>query len=251
MKIGKWSLSACAAMALAVSGCVADKREEIVIDKAALQADLEVVSQARMLFGHQSVGRDLLAGLQELAVDAGVALRVEEIDGLPSDEGPGLFHSNIGENGDPDSKCEVFASLLTRRERPAYDMAMMKFCYVDLGRETTIEAAALLDRYARLVDQLREQRPDVGIMHISLPLRADPPGKKTFVKRLLGRPTEEDADNVLRNAFNDGLRKRFAGEAFFDLAAVESTLPDGTRSSFSRDGRTIHTLTQEYTTAGT
>jgi lysophospholipase L1-like esterase len=108
----------------------------------------------------------------------------------------------------------------------------------------------MLDRYARMVQELREHRPDVQLVHATVPLRADPPGWKTTVKRLIGRATDEDGANVLRNQFNAGLRQRFAREPIFDLAAAESTLADGSRSSFTQDGRTIYTLEPRYTTDG-
>ncbi len=216
---------------------------------AAVATDLRVLAQARVLLGHQSVGRNILAGVQSLAQQAGVSVRIEEI-GATADIQPGLFHSAIGRNGDPAGKCEAFAALLDRPERPQYDVAMMKFCYVDFERGTTADVEQMLERYTRMVQRLREQRPDIRLVHVTVPLRSDPPGWKTTVKRLLGRATDEDGANVLRNEFNAGLRQRFAGEAIFDLAAAESTLPDGSRSSFTQDGRTMYTLARRYTTDG-
>jgi hypothetical protein len=226
------------------------RQEETTLDPAAIKADLEVVAGARILLGHQSVGRDVLAGVSSLARDNGVPLRIQPIDGLPPDGEPGLFHTHIGKNGDPDSKCELFEQLLVNPQRPAYDVAMMKLCYVDLGRGLPYEAAGLLDRYSKVVAELKSKRPDVQLVHISMPLRADPPGRKAKVQRMLTLATSEDADNELRNAYNEGLRKRFANEPIFDLASVESTRPDGTRSSFEKNGQAIFTLAAEYTTDG-
>jgi hypothetical protein len=220
-----------------------------MVNMSAVKADLQAVSKARILLGHQSVGRNILIGLEALAAEVGVPLRIESINGVPPDSAPGLFHSEIGVNGDPAGKCEIFSSLLNRPERPLYDLAMMKFCYVDLQQGTPLDAAAMLDRYSALVDAIKRQRPDIRLVHITLPLRADPPGKKQMLMRLLGRSTE-DANNALRNAFNDGIRQRFPSEPLFDLAVIESTLPDGSRSMFSRDGRPVYTLAREYTDDG-
>lgn len=250
MKSRSVFLLAWAGVGAVLAGCSAPPREVASVNIAEVKQDLETVSAARILLGHQSVGRDILAGVQDLAAQAGVALRIEKINGLPPDAEPGLFHSEIGRNGDPDSKCEVFGQLLNRPERPLYDLAMMKFCYADLGRDPSIEAAGMLDRYSTLVRNLREQRPDVRLVHISLPLKADPPGSKTRLKRLLGWDTSEDAPNALRNTFNEGLRARFSSEPFFDLAALQSTHADGTRSAFSADGRTVYSLAREYTHDG-
>jgi hypothetical protein len=127
---------------------------------------------------------------------------------------------------------------------------MMKFCYVDLRAGHGLDAEELLQRYIGLIDQLKERRPEIRIVHVTIPLRSDPPGWKTLIKRLLKRDTEEDADNVLRNAFNDKLRHRFAGEPIFDLAAVQSTRSDGRRSQFRKNGSAIATLASEYTSDG-
>lgn len=211
-----------------------------------LRAQLSTLSGARIFFGHQSVGRDILSGLAQVAEAAGVPLRILEVRDAPPD-GPGVFHSKIGKNRDPDSKCRDFAELLTSGRNPVYDLAMMKFCYVDLKRNTPLDVGGMIDRYSRLVETIRAERPDVPLMHITLPLRATPPGRITTVQRLFGLSTSEDADNILRNAYNAALREKYNGEPMFDLAAVESTLPDGTRSAFEQHGKTFYTLDSSYT----
>lgn len=220
------------------------------MDMAAVRADLEALSKARVLMGHQSVGRNVIAGLQELATELNVPLRIVVIDGVPPDAEPGFFHSEIGKNGDPDGKCEVFSHLLNRPERPAYDLAMMKFCYADLRKGTPLSVEQMLDRYSRLVNSLKADRPDVRLVHISLPLKAEPRGRKTSIKRFFGMSADTDSDNMLRNAYNAGLREQVAAEPLFDLAAVESTRPDGTRSAFVRDGNIEYMLAAEYTDDG-
>lgn len=246
----KWiSLTLCVA---ALLGCSPQESPKAgpTTDLVKVRANLEKVAQARILFGHKSVGRNVLAGLASLAAELDVPLRIVAIQGLPPDDAPGLFHSEIGDNGDPQGKCKVFDALLNRPEQPAYDVAMMKFCYTDLTASSPVSAAELLEQYAGLMSQIAADHPDVRIVYVTLPLRADPPGRKTFVMRLLGLSVEGDADNVVRNDFNDLLRKRFAGQPVFDLAAIESTHRDGSRSSFSRSGRRVYTLANEYTDDG-
>lgn len=220
------------------------------VDMAAVRADMEAIAGARILLGHRSVGRNILEGLESLAAETGVPLRIETINGVPPDAEPGVFHSEIGDNGDPEGKCEIFAQLLHRPERPAYDLAMMKFCYSDLRPETPLDASAMVDRYSRLVNNINEQRPDVRMVHVTIPVRAEPPGRKTRLKRLLGMSVDGDAGNILRSDFNEELRTRFAAEPMFDLAMLEATRPDGSISAFVSDGQTIHTLAPEYTDDG-
>lgn len=236
-------------LCMALMGC-SKQVEPPSVMTADMKAGLQTLAQARILLGHQSVGRNILAGVQSLADQAGVSLRVLEIDGSPPDSAPGLFHSAIGKNGDPNSKCESFELLLNRPVEPPYDLVMMKFCYVDLNEDTPLTAEQLLDSYQAMVNRIRNLRSNVKIVHLTLPLRSDPKEWKTPIKRALGRGTYEDRGNVLRNAFNEGLRNRYRDEPIFDLAAVESTRADGRHSSFKQDGRTIYTLAPEYTDDG-
>ncbi len=238
-------------LALGVAACGGDAAPapEAGLDMTTVKADLQMLARARVLFAHQSVGRNILAGVQQLAARAGVPLRVLEIDGLPPDDGPGLFHVNIGVNGEPETKLAGFTSLVTRSERPRYDVALLKFCYLDLAADAK-DADGLAQRYLQRMSELRAQRPDVRFVYATAPLRADPPGWKTTLKRWLGRSTWEDADNARRNTYNTVIRERVGSQALFDIAGVESTLPDGSRSSFREGGREVFTLAQAYTTDG-
>jgi len=216
---------------------------------AAMKADLELVSTARLLFGHQSVGRDILDGVKSLADEVGVAIRIEEASEASSSAPPGLFHAYIGENGNYESKCLAFERLLTLQGTAPYDVAMMKFCYVDIDRRSAAPEA-MLSRYVRMVDGLRARYPNLRLVHVTMPLRAKPSGWKNTVKRILGRKVPQDSYNLLRNRFNASLRERFSGEPLFDLAALESTLPDGRRVAFKLGGETVYTLAPQYSRDG-
>ena len=88
------------------------------------------------------------------------------------------------------------------------------------------------------------------IVHITVPLTTVEPTTKAWIKSMLGRTTERDV-NVKRNDFNSLLRKTYsATDPIFDLAEVESTQSNGTRSYFTRDGEKIYTLAAEFTTDG-
>ncbi len=243
-----------------LAGC-ADRKEQApamqdggmdaaTVDIVAVAADLRRISTARVLLGHQSVGRNILAGVADLAADTGVNVRIVEIETVPPDSLPGLFHAAIGTNGDPAGKCQMFQRLLDRPERPAYDLAMMKFCYVDLGHGAPLDSTAVLARYSTMVEQLRATRPDIRIVHSTLPLRAASADWKSTIKRLIGRPPVEDVDNAFRNAFNDDLRVKFVSEPIFDLARVESTRPDGSRSVAEVGGRSVQVLAADFTNDG-
>jgi lysophospholipase L1-like esterase len=56
---------------------------------------------------------------------------------------------------------------------------------------------------------------------------------------------------VKRNKFNAMLRHEYAErEPFFDLAKLESTFPDGSQSTFTKDGSIYSSLVPDYTNDG-
>jgi lysophospholipase L1-like esterase len=249
------SLGAAAALLLGscLAGCAPSTAATPAVDMSTVQSDLKTVASARVLFAHQSVGRNILDGVRTLSAEAGVPVRIEAIaDGKPLPPGPGLFHAYIGENGNGAGKIAAFQRMVLDRQQPAYDLALLKFCYADLASDAQ-ERERVLDRYLSTITTLREQRPQVQLLHATVPLRATPQGWKTTLKRLLGRDEEErleDADNAFRNRYNATLRTRIAGEPVFDVASVESTHADGTRSRFDLDGASFYSLAPEYTTDG-
>src|SRR5947209_7185202 len=92
---------------------------------AALRADLQRLSHERVYFGHQSVGTNILQGVKELSRAAGVPVFIKD--------------EFVPENGDPRRKLESFKKAVGSGSR--YDVALVKFCYVDIDAET--DAAAL------------------------------------------------------------------------------------------------------------
>ena len=75
---------------------------------AALEADLMRVADLSIYFGHQSVGRDLLDGVSELASPfPKIPLRIVEVGASLARHTFG--HAYVGENGRPESKLAAFA----------------------------------------------------------------------------------------------------------------------------------------------
>ncbi|MCZ2076650.1 MAG: hypothetical protein LC130_16845, partial [Bryobacterales bacterium] len=87
-------------------------------------------------------------------------------------------------------------------------------------------------------------------VHVTVPLTTVEPAAKAWIKSTLGKKTARAA-NLKRNRFNELLRKTYSGaDPIFDLAEVESTYPDGSRSYFMHQENKIYTLVPEYTTDG-
>lgn len=200
----------------------------------------------RIFFGHQSVGGNLIQGVQEVLSASRTALRVVETadPGVMSE--PGLYHARIGFNGAPSSKLEAFAGIVGRVE--GRSTAVLKYCYVDVTKDT--DAAALFEEYRTVVEGLKALRPGVTILHVTVPLLADHGALRHAAAVVRGKPTYREV-NLIRGQYNDLLRQTYSGrEPIFDLAQLESTKPDGSRATVRYRGRAIPVLAPEWTYDG-
>jgi len=215
-----------------------------------LKADLRTVSAVRIYFGHQSVGRNILDGLEDLQRGLGQpVVRVVELGSAGvCDERGILLHTKIGENERPASKCEDFRRILDQELQGRVDVALFKFCYVDFNDASDV--TAIFDVYSRTMDDLKRRHPDVVFVHVTAPLRTVDRGPGVWVRELLGRRNRSKHANVRRGEFNRLLKERYAGEPVFDLAASMSTDADGRRESFKLDGAQNYALVPAYTDDG-
>jgi hypothetical protein len=199
----------------------------------ALRADLERIAHAPIYFGHQSVGANILEGVRQLADGAGVPLHIA--------------HGFLAENGEPLRKLASFKSALG--EGSHVDIALMKFCYVDVNSDT--DASALFERYRTAIAELRAKNPRTTFVHVTLPLTTAQTGWKALAKRMLGRAPYGTIENLRREEYNTLLRRAFRGrEPIFDLARVESTAPDGTTASVNWNGTSAPVMVAAYTDDG-
>lgn len=201
---------------------------------ARLRADLERVAQQRIFFGHQSVGENVLDGLQRLAGGAGVTLRIAD--------------KLIGENRYPLRKLEDFERALGAQ--PAgVQVALMKFCYLDIDARTDVPA--LFELYRGTVEALKKKHPGTTFVHVTAPLTEVQGGLKGLAKRLLGRAPYGLLENQRREQYNALLRQAYGSrEPLFDLARVESTAPDGMVATADWQGKAVPRLAEANTDDG-
>ena len=200
---------------------------------ALLHASLQRVAHQRIFFGHQSVGANIVQGVKELSAKEGVPVFIKD--------------QFVPENGDPLRKLASFKAFVGTGSK--YDVALVKFCYVDINANT--DAAALFDQYRRAINELRARNPRTVFVHATLPLTTVQTGPKAWVKRLIGRSPYGTVENVRRDEYNRLLRATYAGrEPIFDLARIESTAPDGTLVTVTWNGITAPALSPAYTEDG-
>lgn len=202
----------------------------------------------RIYFGHQSVGGNIIDGVEEiLRKRPAIGLHVGSADSVDAFAKPGLYHGGIGANENVKSKLEGFADAIDRHTG-SIDLALMKFCYADLKRDSAIGPGALLAQYAANVSAIQARHPTLRLLHCTMPLTWLQSGPKARVKRLLG--IVPGADNIARHEYNVAIQAAFGAEAIFDLAAAESLAPDGSVQSVELESVAYPCLHRAYTADG-
>ena len=205
------------------------------------------LSTKRIFFGHQSVGENLLDGIEDLRNEGSVRLRIAEVEGALGIGLGTLGHAAIPHNGAPFAKIESFRKAFEGTGVPP-DVALMKLCYVDFDESTDVDA--LFERYRRTLTELRKRFPGTTFVHVTTPLTARGGVLKSLAKAALGRPSATDLNGV-RERYNVRIRETFEGkEPVFDLARFESTRPDGTRAYSYKGSHTVPELVPSYSDDG-
>jgi hypothetical protein len=215
------------------------------MDKSGVKEDLLLLQTKRIYFGHQSVGEDIMNGLRSiLQQNTDVPLNLVTARAgavLPESF---FLDSFVGENRRTDLKCADFTRNIDSLAGGNLDIAMLKFCFADIQRETNIQE--ILERYTATIDSLKARHPAVTFVHVTVPLSAGTTGFKRLVNGVLGRVGNNDMANLNRHRFSEMLRERYRGEPVFDLESIESTYPDGTREVYAYRGETYYSLIGDY-----
>lgn len=213
-----------------------------------LRADFERITQRRIFFGHQSVGGNLLDGVKQLSAMASVPIRVFETPTANGVEANGLGHAFVARNGDPFQKLKSFEQAMGQQPT-GLDIALVKFCYVDITADTDVKA--LFARYRATIDGLKTKNPGTTFVHMTVPLTTVQGGFKGSLKKLIGRSPYGAIENIRREEYNKLLRQAYRGrEPLFDLARVESTAPDGTAVTSEWKGSVAPAMAPAYTDDG-
>lgn len=159
-----------------------------------------------------------------------------------------IFHECIGTNREPLTKIAAFRDVLNANHRLDIDVALLKFCYVDIA--TQAEAESLWTHYEAAIEQLSTDQPGVQLVHCTVPLRSLPEGPYAWLRSALGHRHPAIAGNRARDWFNRQLRASFGGHELFDLAAVQSRRPDGRPCELIDGGTRVPSLARQWTYDG-
>lgn len=211
------------------------------------------LSQKKIFFGHQSVGENIMDGVNDLLKEnPQIQLTVIQTRNLSEFSRPLLAHDSIGKNENPSSKIEDFVRLIEDGLGDNADIAFFKFCFVDIDSKTDVHK--VFATYKNMMSRLKQRYPDTTFVHVTVPLiRGIKSGPKTWIKQILGMDMGffDNIHNAARNDFNSLIIETYGGnDRVFDLAAIESTYTDGSRASFSRNGKIYYSLVPDYTHDG-
>lgn len=219
---------------------------EAIMDQISDQ-DIQRLKNKKVFFGHMSVGYNIIDGLEDLKIDD---QRLSDLSIIELNDNninkPGIYHKKNGKNGLPESKCEAFRNyLLEDSLGKQFDIALFKFCYVDFGEDTDIEA--IFDKYVQTIESIKKDFSNLEIIHTTTPLLAHNFSLKNKIKNII----TGDLANIKRNQFNKLVYSKYVNDdLIFDLAGIESTYPDENREYFTSKGEKYYSLIKEYTYDG-
>ena len=209
---------------------------------------IQSIASKKILFGHKSVGNNIMQGVQDIIAsnEHHAELKIKLLDENKDITEPGFYHYKNGKNHYPKSKCDNFLQVLSKKNLgTSLDIAFFKFCYVDIHKNINIEE--IFDYYVKTIDSIKTKFPRLTIVHVTTPLYVHSKGIKAFIRNLI----KGDLANVKRNEFNELLRTKYGGsEPIYDLAKIESQMPDGKTSTFKYKNNVYNSLSEKYTDDG-
>jgi hypothetical protein len=155
-----------------------------------------------------------------------------------------MGHAFIGENEKPLLKIGDFGAKMRSGIGGQVDVAMMKLCYIDIMGDTDVDA--LLTSYRETIAALEREFPKVTFVHVTAPLMTEQGSLSRLKGRLTGSGRGAPIENAVRERLNAPIRHQYAGGHLFDLAAAQSTAPDGSRATGSYQGQVYYRLYEGY-----
>lgn len=250
------SLSLFLVILIGLTGCSDNKNVDITKmhkvygnEIADVPVMLNDLSEKSIYFGHQSVGKNILSGLDYWNSQGNTQLTIKESRDFSDTITASLTHFRIGQNRNPSMKIDDFRNTVPGISSENEKIAFFKFCYVDFNAETDTED--LFSQYKSTMIKLQENYPDIQFVLFTAPLKSVRKGIDAIKYRVrYGKDTSKE-DNVKRNEFNEKLKNELGGEfPVFDLAKTEATLPDGSLNTYEYMGEQYTAMCSIYTNDG-
>ena len=216
----------------------------LMADGPSMKENWRRLNDKKIFFGHQSVGQNVMAGLEEVTAGQ-ISISVLQNNDF---SGNAFYHARIGVNTDPKSKIDAFYNTLAK----AYvkpDIAFLKLCFVDVNKDSDVEK--IFNYYKDMVNKIHVDFPGIKIVHFTVPLKVDNTSWKTSLKKMLGSDIWEYSDNIARNQYNRLILDEYAkGAMVFDIAGIEATNSGGLKQTFEYKGNSYFSMVSEYSSDG-
>jgi len=209
------------------------------------------LSQKTIYFGHQSVGFNIIDGINDLKKEnPNISLNIVEIKTPDEMEKHVFAHSRIGANNDPSQKITDFKKYIENGVGDKANIAFLKFCYVDIHKDS--DTAKVFSDYNKMILDVQKEFPKTTFVHFTVPLTVSKTNWKTWFKKTMGKgELWEINDNIKRNEYNELVINQYdKKEPVFDLAKIESTDNENNRVSFSYKDKTYYSMFPGYTNDG-
>jgi hypothetical protein len=220
-----------AAVAVAQEKSIRIGYEECVSATNYPKATLEKIGQMKWYFAHASVGANMMDGVSDLHTMDKALFPFQGISAKekpPSSTQGGVIYEHNRGNPGWKAKFDGFEKCVSNGwHYPTINVAMNKLCYIDQH--------ASFKYYLHSMTNLEAAFPQTTIVYTTMPLM-----------------TDADADNFLRNAFNERLREwtQQNGRVLFDIADIEAHDANGKVCTFQYRNKTCQKLCDSYTKDG-
>lgn len=216
-------------------------------------------AQARIFFGHQSVGNNIVGGIAGAYTAMGLPTpRVLDTRNAPADSNPVFMENGIAQNYEPIDKIDDFVSIMNGPMGSQVDVALMKLCYVDFDASSSEnDPDVLFSYYQSAMATLEASHPNVIFIHIGAPVRTAgstiqiPPSQMSSLTGNLGMASDALPVYIKRDRYNSFFRQAYGSTGrHFDLAEFESTVGDGNLFAGVWNSYNYHVLNPSYASDG-
>ena len=208
---------------LLVAGC---DGESTMTEKVSLplisdipESTWKKLSQKTIYFGHQSVGNNIIDGVNKIMENNDVIkLNIKNTNDVQTSDVPVFAHSDIGKNDDIDSKLNDFSKNIRKGFGDKADIAFLKLCFWDVRRKTDVNK--VFNDYKKTMTSLKKEYPNTKFVHLTVPLMSRSNGFVAKIKRMI-KPDNDDLDNIKRNELNTLIINEYGNkEPVFDVFPV-------------------------------
>lgn len=225
-----------------LQGCNPENNMDVMIKQVDAQV-INSISNKKIYFGHQSVGANLIKGIELINRKTGNKLTINESKNIVN---ANINHFYLGENEKPYSKLKEFEDLI-KVHSTDIDIAYMKFCYVDFNENTDV--IELFSSYSNSIDKLEKTFPNIHFIKSTVPIRVINTSLKAKIKRLLGLDVWGDKQAIKRDEYNQLVRDKYGSGLLFDIANFES-YANGVHNTVYVNGHSYQSLIKSISSDG-